>query len=511
MIKTTMSRRQFLVGAGGFALAIPVLPSLLPREAHAMGNTTPRRFVSLATHHGGIWTNNFFPNRGLLTASREYAGHTIRSGALRLDSMGAQNYLSPTLSADRALFPQAIADKMNVIQGIDIPWYIAHHTGGFLGNYGRNDGNDPNTGVFEFRPTMDQIMAWSNRFYPNLDHIMQRSMVIGAGRMSYQWSNPAQRTGDIIAVTPENSSLSLFHRIFQIPDEPEVMRTPVVDRVVESYQQLRQSNRRLSVEDRRRLDDHLERIFELQRRLNTVALCTDVPIPERDSGRVRHQTGYSYNPDAMTEFWQLHNDVIAVAFACDSCRVVTMHCGDTFSTFQGDWHQDVAHRANLPEGAEQEIILEAHRRFFADVFLDLVNKLDIEEEPGVTILDRSLVMWSQESGNHTHDSYSIPIVTAGSANGSVQTGRYIDYRNLGITKTYSSNPDQPAHPGLIHNQFLGNVLQAMGLERSEYDLEGHGGYGILYVHPLNNWFGNGAWWTPAIRAAISEPLPYFLA
>ena len=513
MIKNTLNRRQFLIGTGGFALALPALPSLLPRTAQAqeMGNTTPKRFVSMATHHGGIWTENMFPNMGMLTNSQSYAGRQIRSGSLSLQAMGSENYLSPVLSADNRLFTQSIADKMNVIQGIDIPWYIGHHSGGFLGNYGRNDNNDPTTGFTEMRPTIDQIMAWSDHFYPNLEHIMQRSMVIGAGRMSYQWSNPTARSGEIQAITAENSSLSLFHRIFNIEQEEESMRTPVVDRVFESYQRLRQSNRRLSTDDRRRLDEHIERIHELQRKLNTVSSCTNVPIPERDSRTVQNQAGYNFNPDAMTEFWQLHNDVIAVAFACDSCRVVTMHCGDTFSTFQGDWHQNVAHRANIPSGQEQEIIATAHQRFFQNVFLDLVNKLDFEEESGVSALDRSLVLWTQESGNHTHDSYSIPLVTAGGAGGAMSTGQYIDYRNMEITKTYGENPNQPAHPGLIHNQFLGNVLRAMGVPREEFDVEGHGGYGILYVHPVNNWFGNPAWWPGTVQSLVSEPLPYLMA
>ena len=53
-----MNRRQFLRGAGGFALAVPLLPSLLPREARASdGIAGPKRFISLSSHHGGVWVD----------------------------------------------------------------------------------------------------------------------------------------------------------------------------------------------------------------------------------------------------------------------------------------------------------------------------------------------------------------------------------------------------------------------------------------------------------------------
>ena len=57
---------------------------------------------------------------------------------------------------------------MNVIAGLDVPFYLAHHTGGHLGNFARNDGNGGDGALAQSNPrrTLDQIMAWSNSFYP---------------------------------------------------------------------------------------------------------------------------------------------------------------------------------------------------------------------------------------------------------------------------------------------------------------------------------------------------------
>ena len=57
---------------------------------------------------------------------------------------------------------------MNVLWGLDVPFYIAHNTGLHLGNYARNDGNGGDGKAVQAfpRPTIDQIMAWSPSFYP---------------------------------------------------------------------------------------------------------------------------------------------------------------------------------------------------------------------------------------------------------------------------------------------------------------------------------------------------------
>jgi hypothetical protein len=44
-----------------------------------------------------------------------------------------------------------------------------------------------------FIPTIDQLMAWSPAFYPNLNGIRERSIVTGndSGGLSFNYSNPA--------------------------------------------------------------------------------------------------------------------------------------------------------------------------------------------------------------------------------------------------------------------------------------------------------------------------------
>ena len=503
------TRRQVLRGVGGFTLALPWLPSLLPRGADAApsGLAQPR-FVSICTEHGAVWTENMHPAEDSLTETMSYGGHEIRRGDLVRTDNGGVGFVSPVISGDGTVLTPELAAKMNVIRGLDIPFYIAHHRGGHLGNWAANDGNGED-GQAEFddpTPTIDQVLAWSDTFYADLSTILERSLVIGSD-ISWGWSNPQSQSGQIQALPVEWSSLALFNRIFVPDDDQTDPRPPVVDRVMENYKSLRDGNRRLSAMDRQRLDEHMQRIDELQRRLQVAVSCGDIPVPTQDAQSLWGDSSFGVNPTLEKEFWQLFNDVIVAAFVCGTSRIAVMRVTDHFSDFVGDWHQDVAHQAHLPDGQAQQELADGDHLTFEDVMLDLIAKLDIDEGDGTTILDNTLVQWTQESGQITHESVDTTIVTAGSAAGAIRTGQYIDYRDLG-NQFGSGDGGTPVqlYTGLLHQQYLGNVLQAMGLSPGEYELESGGGYPKLFIGS-----GREADYPNAVTDVRGEWLPWLKA
>ena len=509
-MSASISRRMFLRGAAGFTLAIPFLPSLVDRSVARAGPLGPsKRFVALATDHGGIWQDSMYPSEGTLTKTASYAGHSIRQGALALEVADGIARLSEVLSASSTLFTTTLAQKMNVLRGLDVTFYLAHHRGGHLGNYAENDGNGTDGGMLKLQPraTIDQVMAWSPTFYADLATIKERSLVIGGQGMCAAWSSPSSKSGEIQNLSPENDSLALFNKIFVPPADPGEVRPQIADLVLEDYKRLRNANVRLSQPDRQRLDDHLERLDELQRKLGVQVSCGEVQPPTKSSTE-EWGSSYGIDPEANKRFWQLHNDVIAAAFACDTCRVVAMRVNDNFSTFAGDWHQDVAHQSAIPDGAKQAIIATAHQRFFEDVYLDLVAKLDSIADIDGTVLDSSLVQWTQESGCVTHDPIELPVVTAGKAAGFLATGQYADYRNLQVP-AHQPGPDNAvsSHVGLVYNQWLGTVLQAMGVPKSEYEDGEHGGYGHVQLS-TEGWYAGYEKYPSSVLAAMGEVLPF---
>src|SRR5688572_9485504 len=122
------NRRQFLKGTGGFLLALPILPSLLPRTAQAQGAPNTKRFIAFATEHGCVYNRSMWPDDSMLRDQVNlFSDHIIRRGKLTLRSDGARSSLSEVLSASSGVLTSTLADKLNVIRGLDIPFYIAHH------------------------------------------------------------------------------------------------------------------------------------------------------------------------------------------------------------------------------------------------------------------------------------------------------------------------------------------------------------------------------------------------
>lgn len=503
-----MNRRSFLKGLG----ALPFLPSLLSKSALAQV-VQPKYFVQFCTDHGGIWTSNMFPTMPGNAQGMTYAGRTVKRQPLTVSVNNGIASLSPVLSASSANFTQGLASKMNVIQGLDIPCYIAHHTGGHLGNFARNDGNGGDGLELQKGPrrTIDQVMGWSPAFYPTLDGVRQRALTMGR-RIAYNYANPATKTGAIQEIVATDNSQQLFDQLFPpgMTGGPPP-RAPIVDKVIESYKRLRDGNRRLSTADKQRLDEHLQRLDELQRRLNVNATVTCMKPPRPATSNYSLYGGnFAVDPVKHATWHTLLNDVTVAAFSCGLSRIATVKVDPTFSTYAGDWHQDIAHKADLATGAAQATISAAHQKFFENVFLDLARKLNaVSDGMGGTLLDHTLLVWTQESGNITHNNFSMPVITFGGAGGAFTTGSHVDYRNTAAA--LSPNDAEKQYPGLFYQQWLGMILRGYGIPEADWAEPNHGGYGYRYA--MVNWasLNTQQCYPDSMWALTGDPLPFLKA
>lgn len=509
MKRVVVSRRQILRGAGNFSLTLPFLPSLVPVKAYAATAVIARqpRLVWFCSNHGGVFEKTMYPNDAWLTQSMPlYTDHTIRWGTMQPASNNGDTVLSDIARAPSSKLTPALAAKINVIRGLDVPWYIAHNTGGHLGNYARNDGNGGDGVAVQSKPTptIDQLLAYSNKFYTSMEGIRLRAMLTGPmNGLSYNFSNPATRSGTIQEIKGNNSAKDLFTQIFDpaaVSGTPAPMapaRAPIVDRVLTNYRSLKESNRRLSKEDKQRLDDHMQRLSELEMRVGArvvtrSASCKDVKAPAEPSGRAKYQA---------------LNDVIAAAFMCGTSRIAVMGIRESeFASNGANWHQGVAH---MWDTSGQPLLVEANRNVFSEVFVDLVAKLDVQEQPGQTILDNSFVAWTNECAQETHDARSRPTFTAGSGAGAFKTGLYIDYRNMGPKGQLKSYGRVVGNTGLTHSQFLATVLQSYGLPPDDWQSipnNGKAGWGNDFISTEYK-----AAQVPQVMANASMPLPILSA
>ncbi len=506
-----LGRRHFLLGAGGFTLALPVLPSLLTETARAQVRQN-KRFVAIASTHGGAAAADMFPPDAAAPQTEPlFPGHVAHHGPLPYSTSGGVASITRVLRGSEGVLTPALASKLNVVRGLGIMQYMGHHHGGHLGSIGE-------TGV----PTIDQVLAWSDRFYPDLSGVLERSIQIDSDRngngLAWGFTDPATRSGAIVGLPAEQSSIGLFDRLFgdvgaTAPSEP---RRPVVDRVLDHYRAMTSGRfgdaQRLSAADRRRLEEHMQRISELQRRLESRAAvsCGQLTRPGNSAGFTRaDDVRLQVRPVAEAQnaqWFALFNDVLATAIMCNVTSVATIYPRAILvdGVNQSDWHESVAHAGDSATLGQQA------SRVFEHVFLDLVSKLDVEEMDGRTFLDNSLVQYTQESGFLTHFSLEMPLVTAGSAGGHFRTGRFIDYRYRESTllpARHWSGLKAEFREGLSWNQYLANVLMAMGLRPQDFgDTTPGPGYGDMTVEARH-----AAGYHQGIVDAGGDPLPMLVA
>lgn len=469
------SRRQILRGAGGLALGLPFLPSLLPRQAQAVGQVRPR-IVLMHQQQGGYWTH-LNPPDSFATDQAELApGHKIRWAKLRARQQRPGKVgISRIIQADPNTLTDGMLGRINLLRGVDHPNSRGHNRNGF---------GDVKCDAFDDRaPSVDQFLAYSKSFYASGESSM-RSIITGGNSISY---------GAPGGISSINDPQKLFDALFMNvkPNGPAAAPTPapkpasgepvLVDALFDSYKQLRDSNRRLSTEDRRRLDNHMEHIADLQKRLNAPPVARPVgcapPAHRPETWVFGHKGDRLRSQTESKRLFSLYTDIIAAAFACGLTRVAaiaTREEDDPFSDYTGGWHE-LAHATDKADPMPAETYADSSQAFFEHVMLGLAKKLEsMEEVPGSSYLDNTLIFYTQEASWDAHNQIDRCVLTVGNVNGFFKTGHFVDYRNIDRPECNvdvaggAGQMKLPFFTGVPVQQWWGNVLQAFNIPRSEW-------------------------------------------
>jgi len=181
--------------------------------------------------------------------------------------------------------------------------------------------------------------------------------------------------------------------------------------------------RNLGQHDRDLLDDYLEGVREIERRLqraeSQVAANADVEIPQAPSGI----------PFEYTEHVRLMYDLLTLAYRADITRVFTFMMAREVSnrtyTQVGvtEGHHAVSHHQNKPEKLEMLARIQA---FHIGLFGEFLAKLDATKDGDGSLLDHSVLLYgSNMSNSNAHDHYPLPNVVVGGGRGKLKGGQHI--------------------------------------------------------------------------------------
>ncbi len=513
--KNRMSRRQFLQGSGGFFLSLPFLPSLFVQELFAAEAAleASKCFFAMGTEHGGVRDFDLFGRKlsYASTAPASLSKHLflpsgIDSGKTFSDHHfhygNLTDYLETSAQAGDDEDPDngnkrlsyilgnqfnGLLPKMNLLRGIDLHYHsTGHQTAVYLGNFGQTQNGPALTAV----PTIDYLLANSNKFYKSLAGVTQKQGVLFTGKIiSYGPPGVGQ-----LPHLGEYSG-SVFGNIFgsgtggggSAPTPEELQSKLVADKVYEDYQRfispMSSTGRRIGKKDKEDLDRFLGTLQELQRKMVTRSSC-----PASKGPAVSRRIIYQWNQHPLV--WEDLAQIVALAFACGACRIFTSSLDDRFltrtSAYDADYHQSIAHNHRSSIGYHNHRVF--HRIAANEAFHKVISTLDTFSGAveGTTMLDQSLCTWQAESGIQTHNPVNNFAITAGSAGGFFDTGKFIDFRSLNNQCLTSDYIEMGGHPGISQNQYLANILMSMGLSPSDYENQqtfGGPGYGHWYVDP----------------------------
>jgi len=419
-----LSRRTFLRGAGA-CLSLPLLEAMAGAADVPKSATDRLRLGFYFVPHGAV----------------QAKWRPARTGALEL---------SPTL---QPLAP--FRDRLTVVSDLALPLAYtedasaaANHSSSsavFLSG-ARMHKNTNQLGI-----TVDQVAArhlGQSSLLPSLElGIEDASNSCGEGwscayRDSIAWLDehtplPVQRNPQV-----------LFERLFGsgATDEARAGNRRLSGSILDAVrEQTARLNQGLPADDRRRLDQYLTDVREIERRTQIASrISGDVVPPPKPLGI----------PDDFEEHLKTMFDLQVLAWQAGMTRVSSLmlahEATNTAYPKSGirDAFHPLSHHSNVPENIEK---LAQINRYHISLFGYLLGRLQATPDgEGRTLLDNTVLLWGSGMGDsnvHNHD--PLPILLAGGGAGlkggrHLSAGEKVPLANLHLALLHKAGIDVPA-------------------------------------------------------------------
>ncbi|MEJ0034703.1 MAG: DUF1552 domain-containing protein [Gammaproteobacteria bacterium] len=405
MMRRLLDRRTVLRGLGT-AVALPMMEAMLPAARAADSAARPKRLQVFYTPNGMIM-QSFTPEK----TGRDYA-------------------LSPTLAP-----LEPYRNDFAVITGL--AHYNASALGDGPGSHGRScgafltgahpkrtEGSDLQCGV-----SMDQIAARHFADHTPLASLelgIEPPSLMGSCDVGYSctYTNTLSWRSPTVALPVTVNPRDVFERLFGDGDAlDEKSRRAQLQRDASILDFVRADAARLSprlgANDRRKMDEYLEAIRDVERRIQKTS---------RSNAGVdtRALTAPAGIPDSFEEHVRMMIDLQVLAMQADLTRVCTFMLGREISnrTYPQLGVPDAHHMLSHHGGdAEKVAKLARINRFHMQQFAYYLERMKATKDGEGTLLDSTLVLAGASLGEpNDHDNMNLPIIVAG---GGVPGNRHV--------------------------------------------------------------------------------------
>jgi hypothetical protein len=222
-----------------------------------------------------------------------------------------------------------------------------------------------------------------------------------------------------------------FDRLFK--DEVTPGDKSVLDAVRSDASDLR---RQISVSDRRKLDEYLESVRDVETRIENAGKRGELqgwrPTLQQPD-RPRPADGI---PQDIAQHMRLMIDILVLGFQTDTTRVTTLKLNNDHSALRFPNLPSVQQSGvgidymihHLLSHSDGEDWLQVNQ-FFVQQVAYLAQRLDSIQEGSRTLLDNTMLLYcSSMMAGAKHDNDRLPVIVLGGAGGKIRGGRVIDYQ-----------------------------------------------------------------------------------
>jgi hypothetical protein len=404
-----LSRRTFLRGAGGL-IGLPLLDAMVPALGWARdAKPQPATRLCFVYVPNGMVMSSWTP----ATQGKDFAFTPILKP---LEPFREQTLVLSRLMDYNA---NALGDG-----GGD----HARAAASFLtGAHPRETGSDIRAGVSADQVAAEVIGRQTRLASLELGLEDQRIVGLCDGNYSCAYTSCISWRTPTTPLPPVPNPKHVFERLFGTSAKLDPAaaarnaryRQSILDGAVEETRDLKAT---LGPADRRKLDEYLNSIREVER---------GIQLAQRDGASQRPASEPpSGIPADPTEHARLMFELLALAFQSDLTRVATMMIGRESSIRSYDHlglsesHHQLSHHRNDPATLAKLVKIQTYHM---ELFARFVARLKAAQDGDATLLDRCLILYGAgiaDSNRHTHD--KLPVVVVGTGNGSLKTGRHID-------------------------------------------------------------------------------------
>jgi len=242
------------------------------------------------------------------------------------------------------------------------------------------------------------------------------------------------------AVPAEINPRNVLNRLFNKKEQdghtstgPSPLDRSMLDLVLSGARDFR---RTLPPKDKHKLDEYLDSVRSVERRIAAIELRQKEAALEKAGVRSSRRNDADSPPieikipegDKRSEYMQVMCDLNVLAFQTDTTRVCT-YIGSTPNGVSypelgfTDKHHSTTHHNHQKEKVGKVAAITA---FNIEQYAYMVKKMHSLKEGDGSLLDNCIMMWGSglEDGNK-HTRQNLPFIIAGKGGGSLRTGRFL--------------------------------------------------------------------------------------